>query len=114
MALRVCEYCGKAWIGGDEDMAVPLCPGCEEELEGIYKLAWNYLRDAATESGRHRKVSAQELASALEVDVKAIETLVKLGKIQTEASLGERTPEEKKRNLDKLSRIRKGIKKGLK
>ncbi|MFA7620455.1 MAG: hypothetical protein WCY56_01275 [Aminobacteriaceae bacterium] len=110
MALRVCEYCGKAWIGGDEEQSVPICQPCEEELNGIYKLIWGYLRDAASESGRNRKISAQALSEELGIDIRAIELLVKMGRIQTDPAVDEKSQEEKKKYLDVLSKVRKGLK----
>lgn len=109
MALRVCEYCGKAWIDGGENKPAPLCPRCAEELNGIYMLAWSYLRDSTAEFGRHRKISAQQLASELGIDVKAIDMLVKMGKIQTEAAADDKTPEERERDLETLRKLRKGL-----
>ena len=114
MALRVCEYCGKAWIGATRTWRFPCVPAAKKSSRG--STSWLELPQGrghgVGQAPEGLRAGAGEYV--LEVDVKAIETLVKLGKIQTEASLGERTPEEKKRNLDKLSRIRKGIKKGLK
>ncbi len=110
MALKVCDYCGRAWIGGEEVQPVPVCPSCEEELNGIYKLIWGYLRDAASESGRSRKISAQALSEELGIDIRAIELLVKMGRIQTDPSIDERSLEEKKKYLDVLSKVRSGLK----
>ncbi|MDI9370098.1 MAG: hypothetical protein GX181_09020 [Synergistaceae bacterium] len=112
MALRVCEYCGKAWISGEEEQDIPICPPCEEELNGIYKLIWSYLRDAASESGRSRKVSAQALSEEIGIDIRAIELLVKMGRIQTDTSIDDKSDEERKKYLDVLSKVRMGLKGG--
>lgn len=109
MALRVCEYCGKAWIDEGGEKQVPLCSPCAQELQGIYMLAWGYLRDNTAEPGRHRKISIQQLADELGVDTKAINLLVKMGNIQIESFAGEANADAIARNLEILQKLRKKV-----
>jgi len=109
MALKICEYCGKAWFDEGGEKQVSLCPPCAQEVQGIYMLAWGYLRDNTAEAGRHRKVSIQQLADELGIDTKAINLLVKMGKIQIESFAGEGNADEIARNLEILRKLRKNV-----
>lgn len=106
MALKICEHCNRAFIDGGESEAVAICPDCAEYLDELYREAWSWLRDRSSEEGRQRRVTALRLAKVLGVEVKSIEVLVKMGRIQTSASSSEEAAEK---DLETLKAIRRSM-----
>ncbi|GAB1399089.1 hypothetical protein MASR2M17_08550 [Aminivibrio sp.] len=103
MALKMCAHCGKAYLDGGEQEKVPLCVECSEFLNGLYRRAWTWLRDRTAEEGRHPRITSAELAEVLAVDVRSIELLVKLDRIQTDMpSLDEEKHPRKDRETMKI------------
>ena len=106
MALKICEHCGRAFIDGGEEAATPVCPDCAEYLDEVYREAWSWLRDRTSEDGRQRRVTAARLAAELGVEVKSIEVLVKMDRIQTSASSAE---EKAEKTLETLKALRRSL-----
>ncbi|MGI6783920.1 MAG: hypothetical protein ACOX5A_06795 [Aminivibrio sp.] len=106
MALKICEHCNKAFIDGGEETGIPICPDCAEYLDEVYRAAWSWLRDRTSEDGRQRRVTAARLARAIDVDVKSIEVLVKMDRIQTSASSSGERPDK---DLDTLKALRRSL-----
>ena len=111
MALKMCAHCGKAYIDGGEREKVPLCLECAVFLNALYRKAWTWLRDKTAEEGRHPRITSSQLAEILSVDVRSIELLVKLDRIQTDAAADEK-PQSRK-DIDTLKTMgRKLARKG--
>jgi hypothetical protein len=84
MALKMCAHCSKAYLDGGEQEKIFLCTECSDFLNTLYRKAWTWLRDRTAEEGRHPRVTSAQLAEILSVDVRSIELLVKLDRIQTD------------------------------
>ena len=84
MALKMCAHCGKAYLDGGEQEKVSLCAECADFLNTLYRKAWTWLRDRTADEGRHPRITSAQLAEVLSVDVRSIELLVKLDRIQTD------------------------------
>ncbi len=111
MALRMCAHCGKAYLDGGEQEKVPLCAECADFLNTLYRQAWTWLRDRTAEEGKHPRITSSQLAEILSVDVRSIELLVKLDRIQTDLSAEEKT--QARKDLDTLKTMgRKLARKG--
>ncbi len=106
MALKICEHCAKAYLDGGDEEKTPLCPDCAEYLEDLYRQAWTWLRDHSSEDGRPRRITSARLAGELGVDVKSIEVLVKMDRIQTSASTAKKDPGK---DLESLKALRRGL-----
>ena len=106
MALKICEHCTKAYLDGGEQEKTPLCPECAEYLEELYRQAWTWLRDHSSADGRLRKVTSARLAEELGVDVRSIEVLVKMDRIQTSASSAKKVSGK---DLETLKALKRGL-----
>lgn len=115
MALRICEHCGNAYLDDGEERETAICLSCSSYIDDLYMHAWSFLRDWMSEGGRRREITAQQLAAHLRVDVKSIELLVKMGKIQTKTSSDENGKKGKAaKDLDVLRKVRKGLRRDSK
>ena len=111
MALRMCAHCGKAYLDGGEQEKIPLCLECADFLNKLYRQAWTWLRDRTAQEGKHPRITSSQLAEILSVDVRSIELLVKLDRIQTDLSSEEKA--QSKKDLDTLKTMgRKLARKG--
>lgn len=90
MALVVCKVCKRAFINGPE--GEDACPECTSELQKIYPVVRNFLRDNEKSS-----FTAYEVSKILGIDIKSIEGLVSLGLIDN--SNGTRPQETAKKPL---------------
>ena len=106
MALKICEHCAKAFLDGGEEEKTPLCPECAEYLEELYRQAWTWLRDHSSADGRLRRVTSARLAEELGVDVRSIEVLVKMDRIQTSASSAKKVSGK---DLETLKALKRGL-----
>ncbi len=106
MALKICDHCSRAYLDGGEEEKTPLCPDCAEYLEALYRQAWTWLRDHSSADGRLRRVTSARLAEELGVDVRSIEVLVKMDRIQTSASSSQKVPGK---DLETLKALRRGL-----
>lgn len=115
MALKICEHCGNAYLDDGEERETAICLSCSAYMDDLYMQAWSFLRDRMSEGGRRREITALQLAEHLRVDVKSIELLVKMGKIQTKTSSGEDGKKGKTvKDLDILRKVRKGLRRDSK
>lgn len=107
MALKICEHCNKAFLdeGGEEKAS--LCFPCAEFLDALYCQAWTWLRDHSSTDGGREKITSAQLAEMLHVDVKSVDFLVKMGRIQTSASSSKK--ERTKKDLENVRAIKKGV-----
>ena len=106
MALKICEHCSKAYLDGGEEEKTPLCPDCAEYLETLYRQAWTWLRDHSSADGRLRRVTSARLAEEIGADVKSIEVLVKMDRIQTSASSAKKASGK---DLETLKALKRGL-----
>ncbi|NLB82987.1 MAG: hypothetical protein GX791_01945 [Synergistaceae bacterium] len=102
MALKMCAHCGKAYLDGGEQEKISLCAECSDFLNALYRKAWTWLRDRTAEEGRHPRITSAQLAEILSVDVRSIELLVKLDRIQTDQPSEEESHSRKDRETMKI------------
>ena len=111
MALKKCAHCGKAYLDGGEQEKISLCAECSDFLNALYRKAWTWLRDRTAEEGKHPRITSAQLAEILSVDVRSIELLVKLDRIQTDLpSEEEKHPRKERETMKTMGRriARKG------